>query len=210
MPSSTFFRLPEEKRARLIEAGWAEMTRVRFTELSISRIIAEARIPRGSFYQYFDGKEDLIRYLLGDMQGYFITLLRDILVQAEGDLFALPLMAYDSFISGKGYADPILTRFIQLITLNKGYDLQSIVGGPSDLLPDKLWEVVDPSKLRRRDRGYAGNIFRLSCAVLALAIMETLRAHGQMDQTRASIETRMDLLLYGGAAEGYGYKEETI
>lgn len=210
MPSSTFFRLPEEKRARLIEAGWAEMTRVRFTELSISRIIAEARIPRGSFYQYFDGKEDLIRYLLRDMQGYFIALLRDILVQAEGDLFKLPLMAYDSFISGKGDADPILTRFIQLITLNKGYDLQSIVGGPSDLLPDQLWEVVDPSKLRRGDRGYADNIFRLSCAVLALAIMETLRAPNQMDQTRASIEARMDLLRCGGAAEGYGCKEETI
>ena len=210
MPSSTFFRLPEEKRARLIEAGWAEMTRVRFTELSISRIIAEARIPRGSFYQYFDGKEDLIRYLLRDMQGYFIALLRDILVQAEGDLFALPLMAYDRFISGKGYADPILTRFIQLVTLNKGYDLQSIVGGPRDLLPDQLWEVVDPSKLRRGDRGYADNIFRLSCAVLALAIMETPRSHGQMEQTRASIEARMDLLRYGGAAEGYGYKEETI
>ena len=84
------------------------------------------------------------------------------------------------------------------------------MGGPSDLLPDQLWEAVDPSKLRRRDRGYADNIFRLSCAVLALAIMETLRSHGQMEQTRASIEARMDLLRYGGAAEGYGYKEETI
>lgn len=208
MPTSTFFRLPDEKRARLIEAGWAEMTRVRFTELSISRIIAAAHIPRGSFYQYFDGKEDLIRYLLGDMRGYFIALLRDILVQAEGDLFALPLMAYDSFISGKGDTDPILTRFIRLITLNKGYDLQSFVGGPNDLLPDRLWEVVDPSKLRRRERSYADSIFHLSCAVLAFAILETLRDPGQIERTRGSIKTRMDLLRYGGAADGD--KEETI
>ena len=159
----------------------------------------------------------MIRYLLEDMRQYFITLLRDILVEAKGDLFALPLTAYDRFISQRGDTDPMLALFIQLVTLNKGLDLQNFIGAPQSFpggrqsfLPDPLWEVVDPSKLRRGDRGYADNIFRLSCAVLALAIMETPRSHGQMEQTRASIEARMDLLRYGGAAEGYGYKEETI
>lgn len=208
MPTSTFFRLPEEKRERLIEAGWAEMTRVRFNEISISRIIASARIPRGSFYQYFDGKEDLIRYLLDDIREYFIALLRDILIQAAGDLFALPLIAYDSFISGKGYTDPNLTRFIQLITLNKGYDLQSFLGGPCDLLPNQLWEVADLSKLRQKDQEYADSIFHLACAVLAFAILETLHDPGRMEQTRQTIKVRMDLLRYGGAADGY--KEATI
>ena len=31
MPTATFYRLPAEKRQRLIEASWAELTRVRFT-----------------------------------------------------------------------------------------------------------------------------------------------------------------------------------
>ena len=75
MPTATFFRLPEEKRERLIEACWSELTRVRFNEVSINRIIAAAHIPRGSFYQYFEDKEELIRYLLEDMREYFISLL---------------------------------------------------------------------------------------------------------------------------------------
>lgn len=93
MPTATFFRLPEEKRERLINACWDELTRVRFTDVSINRIIAAARIPRGSFYQYFADKEDLIRYLLEDMRQYFIALLRNILEETGGDLFALPLAA---------------------------------------------------------------------------------------------------------------------
>lgn len=215
MPTSTFFRLPEEKRARLVEAGWMEMTQVRFTDISISRIIAAAHIPRGSFYQYFDGKEDLTRYLLEDMREYFISLLRDILVQAEGDLFALPLMAYNRFISSQGHTDPMLALFIKLMTLNKGMDLMNFIGSPRGFigeqqifLPDQLWEVVDTAKLRRADHEYADNVFHLVCAVLAFAIVETLHDPGEIDQTREQIQVRMDLLRYGGAA--VGHKEETV
>lgn len=213
MPTATFFRLPEEKRTRLIKACWGELTRVRFTDVSINRIIAAARIPRGSFYQYFEDKEDPIRYLLEDMRQYFITQLRDILVEAKGDLFALPLMAYDRFISRQGHTDPMLTLFIQLITLNKGLDLQSLIGSPQGFigeqqyfLPDPLWEVVDPSRLRRNEREYADQVFHLACAVLAFAIVETLHCRIPSDRVRELIRLRMDLLRCGGASDSY--KEE--
>lgn len=208
MPTSTFFRLPEEKRARLVEAGWTEMTQVRFADISVSRIINAAHIPRGSFYQYFEDKEDLVRYLLGDAREYFIAMLRDILKESQGDLFALPLKAYDRFISQQGYTDPILTRLIKLITLNKGYDLQNFVAGPCDLLPEQLWEAVDPSKLRQPDRRYADSIFHLACAVLAFAVVETLHDPDRIGQARALIGARVEVLRYGGAADGY--KEEAI
>ena len=215
MPTATFYRLPAEKRQRLIEASWAELTRVRFTEVSINRIIAAARIPRGSFYQYFEDKDDLIRYLLEDMRAYFVGLLRDILTQNQGDLFALPLMAYDRFISQQGHTDPMLALFIKVMTLNKGMDLQSFIGSPQGFigerrcfLPDPLWEVVDSSKLRRRDRDYADQVFHLTCAALAFAIVETLHDPTQTAQVREMTKTRMDLLRYGGAAEEY--KEAAI
>lgn len=220
MPTATFFRLPEEKRERLIEACWAELTRVRFTEVSINRIITAAHIPRGSFYQYFEDKEDLIRYLLEDMRTYFVDLLRSILIQARGDLFALPLMAYDRFISQQGHTDPMLTLFIRLLVLNKGIDLQSfispdqgfLIDQPRRFLPDPLWEVVDASKLRENSREYADQVFHMVCAVLAFAIVETLQCSGRPDQVqipeqtaqvREMIKVRIDLLRCGGAAEGY-------
>lgn len=226
MPTATFFRLPEEKRKRLLDACWEELTRVRFTDVSINRIILAARIPRGSFYQYFEDKEDLIRYLLEDMRQYFISLLRNILVEAKGDLFALPLMTYDRFISQQGHTDPMLTLLIKLITLNKGMDLLNFISAPQGVtgeqrrfLPDPLWQAVDPSKLREGSREYADQVFHLACAVLGFAVMETLEcldrpnfsapAAGQApdpDRTariREITKVRMDLLRRGGAAAGY-------
>ncbi len=207
MPTSTFFRLPEEKRARLMEACWAEVSQVRFSEVSINRIIAAARIPRGSFYQYFEDKDELIRYLLEDMKEYFVSLLRDILTKSQGDLFALPLMAYDRFVGHQGYTDPMLTKFIQIVTLNKGMDMQNFMGGPCEFLPDQIWEAVDASRLRRSDREYADHVFHMVCAVLAFAVVEALREPNKLRQMRETLRIRMDLLRYGGAAEGY--KEET-
>lgn len=215
MPTATFHRLPEEKRQRLIDACWDELTRVRFTDVSINRIITAAHIPRGSFYQYFGDKEDLIRYLLEDMRQYFITLLQNILEEAGGDLFALPLAAYDRFISQQGHTDPMLTLFIRLLVLNKGLDLQSFLdpprcaaGEPRHFLPDPLWEAVDASKLRENSQEYADQVFHLDCAVLAFAILETLKEPAQWPRVREMTKSRMDLLRYGGAAEGY--KEEAV
>ena len=59
MPTDTFFRLPEEKRARILEGAWSEFTAVPYAEASINRIVQTSRIPRGSFYQYFEDKNDL-------------------------------------------------------------------------------------------------------------------------------------------------------
>ena len=66
MASERFLNLPEEKKQRIIAAAREELSRVPYDALSINRIIKEAGIPRGSFYDYFADKDDLIEYLMGD------------------------------------------------------------------------------------------------------------------------------------------------
>ncbi len=63
MPTQTFFNLPEDKRSRIIEAAIAEFADNPFGNASIARIVETAGIPRGSFYQYFDGIMDLYKYI---------------------------------------------------------------------------------------------------------------------------------------------------
>ena len=65
MPTETFFKLPQDKRDRIFEAAVEEFSHYRFSEASINRIVKAAQIPRGSFYQYFQGKEDIYQYILG-------------------------------------------------------------------------------------------------------------------------------------------------
>jgi AcrR family transcriptional regulator len=63
MPTDTFFRLPEEKRRRIFDAAVEEFSQKSFSSASINRIVQAAGIPRGSFYQYFAGKEDIYLYV---------------------------------------------------------------------------------------------------------------------------------------------------
>ncbi|MDP4110306.1 MAG: TetR/AcrR family transcriptional regulator [Bacillota bacterium] len=65
MPKDTFFRLNEEKKKRIFDAAVHEFSAQRFKDASLNKIIKAANIPWGSFYQYFEGKEDLYLYMFG-------------------------------------------------------------------------------------------------------------------------------------------------
>jgi AcrR family transcriptional regulator len=66
MPTPTFFGLPPERRARLVEEAITEFAERPFAEASLSQIAKRSRIAKGSFYQYFENKLDLYRWLLCD------------------------------------------------------------------------------------------------------------------------------------------------
>lgn len=64
MPRDTFFNLPEEKRARIMEEALDEFAAHPYGRASISQIARRARISKGAFYLYFRDKFDLYIYLL--------------------------------------------------------------------------------------------------------------------------------------------------
>ncbi|QHT47822.1 TetR/AcrR family transcriptional regulator [Bacillus sp. SB49] len=87
MPKQTFFNLPEEKQEALMKAARAEFSRAPLHDSSISNIIKGCGVSRGSFYQYFEDKEDVFFYLLKqhskERQALFISYLQ----QTEGNIF---------------------------------------------------------------------------------------------------------------------------
>jgi len=87
MPKNRFFNLPEEKKNRIIKATINELSRVSDFEISINKIIQEAGIPRGSFYQYFEDKNDLIQYIMQDYIQLLKTWIEKTLKTNEGDIF---------------------------------------------------------------------------------------------------------------------------
>lgn len=66
MPNSTFFRLSAARRELVANAAIAEFAERPYAEASLSRIARETGVPKGSFYQYFENKLDLYRWLLAD------------------------------------------------------------------------------------------------------------------------------------------------
>ncbi|HEY5731869.1 MAG TPA: TetR/AcrR family transcriptional regulator [Anaerolineales bacterium] len=64
MPKQTFFNLPEEKRKTIINAAIDEFAQHGLENGSTNRIVANSGISKGSFYQYFEDKQDVFMYLL--------------------------------------------------------------------------------------------------------------------------------------------------
>lgn len=65
MPKDTFNKLPIEKRNSILNAAVKEFELRRVEDAVIANIIKTAKIPRGSFYQYFEDKYDLYEYIIG-------------------------------------------------------------------------------------------------------------------------------------------------
>ena len=98
MIKKTFYNLPEEKRQRVTEAIVDEFANAEDDKVSINRIVQKANISRGSFYQYFDDKLDLVEVLIRSYLNLVIDDLRRAIVSSDGDIFYTFECVYDIII----------------------------------------------------------------------------------------------------------------
>ena len=94
MIKPTFYNLSDDKRKRVLQAILEEFADTDSEKISINRIIKRANISRGSFYQYFDDKVDLVEVLFLTLVDMNIKDAYRALSESGGDIFAL----YNSFL----------------------------------------------------------------------------------------------------------------
>jgi AcrR family transcriptional regulator len=87
MPSQTFYNLPEPKKKRIIAGAMKEFSQKSLNEASISNIVKNAEISRGSFYQYFEDKKDLYFFLIGKFQHNYRRLMLKCFKENDGDFY---------------------------------------------------------------------------------------------------------------------------
>ncbi|WP_099364629.1 TetR/AcrR family transcriptional regulator [Fredinandcohnia onubensis] len=98
MPKITFFNLPDDKKRTLLEAAKQEFSSVPLFDASISNIIKSAGIPRGSFYQYFEDKEDVFFFLLSEYAKEKKVAFLSMLEKHDGDLFQTMVNFFELFL----------------------------------------------------------------------------------------------------------------
>lgn len=96
MPKQTFFNLSDEKKDRLLQAAYQEFSSEPLETASINAIIQQSEISRGSFYQYFEDKEDLYFYCLDLLRENQTIQMTEHYRNASGDLYEgiLKIFAY--------------------------------------------------------------------------------------------------------------------
>ena len=86
MPTNTFFNLPAEKKHKILKAANKEFARVPLEQASIKNIVEDAEIARGSFYQYFENKQDLFEYIMTSKTGDMEKNLIEMIEQENGNI----------------------------------------------------------------------------------------------------------------------------
>lgn len=211
MPTATFFRLPEEKRTRLIESAWEEFTTIPFAEASINRIIRSARIPRGSFYQYFADKTDLFLYLMDQSRSRFIALFARELELADGDIFGMIAGVFDALFQPDGTVTPAFLRVFELFRLNASIDVPRLFfeRPKEELAPlDLLAERVDTSRLKSGEKEYIDSVFTLLISSMGCAVARTLQDPTLYAQERKHLHEHIEIIKNGSAAVEKGEHQE--
>lgn len=104
MPKITFFNLNIEKREKIKKAIINEFSKHTMAKASISNIVEEAQIPRGSFYQYFEDKEDALKYIIDEFINIEKEEIKNSLKINNGDIFKTSIDIF-KYVSKKSYSD---------------------------------------------------------------------------------------------------------
>ena len=152
MPTETFMKLPEEKKNKILQAAKKEFTRAPFEQTSIKNIVEGAEIARGSFYQYFTSKEDLLQYMMKDDMDNLDNFIREKLQESKGDIFEAYLAIYD-YMTKKAWKDKDLQFYKRLIENAKVVeDESSILRIPKDIKgpfhKEEFIRLIDTSNLQ--------------------------------------------------------------
>jgi len=77
MPKQTFFNLPQDKREKILDAAVEEFAEYGLENASINRIVKNSGIAKGSFYQYFEDKQDVFLYVLDVIEKLEMDYFKD-------------------------------------------------------------------------------------------------------------------------------------
>lgn len=199
MPTDTFHNLPEDKRNRLISAIKAELSRVPFSEVSINKIIHAAGISRGSFYQYFADKTDMLEYILLDYQKLMCVRIIDSLHASGGDVFRLCMDMLNhtiEFGTGEETVGFCKNLFTDLKINSVVYE-QLFSKQKKDKFPEEIRENLNLEMLDLRNENDLENMMEILFSISKDAIVEVFTTIPDCERIKQKYADKIMLLKRG-------------
>lgn len=148
MPTSTFLNLESDKKTRILKAVIDEFSKKQYEQVQISDIIKHAKIPRGSFYQYFADKEDLYLYLISIIRNEKMMFLKDTLGNSEGINFLdLVRKLYDDGVKF-ALKFPQYVKILDHLLKNKNEIYEKLMSDNIKIAEDIYADLIDKDKAK--------------------------------------------------------------
>ena len=199
MPKSTFYNLPKEKQDKVLEAARKEFFRAEDGEILIKNIVVDAKIPRGSFYQYFESKEDLVEFLikshLKNTEERFCLLID----KNDGDILAAFEEMFNKIIDKQKMEGVNKERKVMehIKKLQEKYGCQSAVKDfPKKMTNTVLLNHIDKSKYRITTLEELASVYHIIMSMMIKNAIDFKNGDSK-EETKKAFKRDLDYLRYG-------------
>ncbi len=187
MPSDTWWNLELPKRQFIIDACLTEFAAHNMDSASLSTIVKELGIAKGSIYQYFTDKEELYLYILKYAHDQLVVQLRHripIAVFAQGDMFTI-LRHYLYVMLDLQQLYPREYTFIQRAIRDSGSQLPAAKAIGTSMQTAFVEDLIQTALANRSIRDdIASEVFEFLVHTIIAATSEYLYAHPVADSTQ--------------------------
>lgn len=202
MPTERFLHLSESKKALIREAAIKEFSRVPIEKVSINKIVQNADISRGSFYTYFEDKEDLLGYIFEEFVNQVKDFCRQCLDNNNGDFWALlsGMMEYLLQVCRE-------KRMFVLAQTASGHEVLIKFMGNRDSGHDgmcaeefaiqELYERTNCENLRVDGPEDFQQLFSIGIHTMLAAIADVYKKGKDEEEAKRLFEKRLDYIHYG-------------
>lgn len=200
MIKKTFYNLPYEKRKRITDAVIKEFMERPNEKVSINRIIKTAEISRGSFYQYFDDKVDLIEIITKTMFEESSNKAKEILKLSCGDLFVMYIKMFDYFgdYSSQKQAMKIMRNIVDSFKANDDLVSEYLKNRFNIALSNnEIYLMVDRQNLKFQDNESVKCLIEILTQVLKNAIFDVFVAGCDREEVRERLIKKIDIIKQG-------------
>ena len=200
MIKKTFYNLPYEKRKRITDAVIKEFMERPNEKVSINRIIKTAEISRGSFYQYFDDKVDLIEIITKTMFDESSNKAKEILKLSCGDLFVLYIKMFDYFddYSSQKQTMKIMRNIVDSFKANDDLVSEYLKNRFNIALSNnEIYLMVDRQNLKFQDNESVKCLIEILTQVLKNAIFDVFVAGSDREEVRERLIKKIDIIKQG-------------
>lgn len=197
MPKQTFFNLKEDKKEKIEKALIKEFSRNSFEKASISNIILEANIPRGSFYQYFEDKEDAIYYIIDKYLEKEKNKIYQYLLRNKGDIFETAVNIYEDMakITERDENERLLKNILQEVKKNN----INIFGECKEMLRSKrtIEKMINKEELKVENDDDLQYFLRILNAIVRAISMEVVLKKITFEDGKQRLIREMEILKKG-------------
>lgn len=197
MPKDTFLKLSKEKQKKVIDAAKQEFARVPIEEVSIKNIVEQAEIARGSFYQYFESKEDLLIYILRENVECISQKLKEEIIESKGNLFDIYVNLYDLAI--ENFVENDEQKLFKQIFENIRTSDENIFQIVRNSKPKKIheyYELIDTTNLKIENNEDLELVCEILNGVVQKAVVKSFKKENK-EQAKKEFLRQMEFIKNG-------------